>query len=199
MTNKHKILLLKTVIHLTTLLPAIYYYYLAIIDRLGSDPVESIIHFTGIGALNLLVVTLLITPVAKRFKQGWLLNVRRLLGVYAFFYALLHVVNFLFFELQFDFSLFIDEVFDRPYISLGMVAFVIITLLAVTSLNVIRKRMGRSWQTLHNYNYLLVVLVGIHFYWSVKSEIIEPSIYLIILAVLLYQRKDKFKRWISKR
>ncbi|MDG1733360.1 MAG: protein-methionine-sulfoxide reductase heme-binding subunit MsrQ [Thalassotalea sp.] len=196
--KEKRVILLKTIIHLCSFLPACYFYYLAIIDELGSDPVESIIHFTGISALNLLLVTLLISPLAKTFKHAWLLQVRRLLGLYAFFYACLHLLNFLFFELQFDFTLFIDEVIERPYITVGMLAFVIITTLAVTSFNFLRRKMGKSWQVLHNYNYALVSLVCIHFFWSVKSEIIEPSIYFIMLFILLYQRKDKFKRWLKR-
>ncbi|WOH37457.1 protein-methionine-sulfoxide reductase heme-binding subunit MsrQ [Thalassotalea fonticola] len=198
MRNSVKILILKIITHCAALLPAVLMYYFAILDQLGSDPVEEIIHFTGISALNLLLITLLISPVAKYFKQGWLLNVRRLLGLYAFFYACLHMLSFLFFELQFDFSLFIDEIIERPYITVGMCAYAIITMLAFTSWGKIRKVLGKKWQTLHNYNYLLVTLVCIHFYWSVKSEIIEPSLYFVMLFILLYQRKDKFRRWFNK-
>lgn len=195
---KYKIYLLKVMIHLGAFIPLIVIYYLAINDLLSADPVEEVIHFTGIGALNLLLITLSISPLAKMLKLGWLLQVRRLLGLYAFFYAFMHLVNFLFFELQFDFSLFIDEVIERPYITVGMLAFVIITTLAITSFNFLRRKMGKNWQVLHNYNYALVILVCIHFFWSVKSEIIEPSIYFIMLFILLYQRKDKFKRWLKR-
>lgn len=195
---KYKIYLLKVMIHLGAFIPLIVIYYLAINDLLSADPVEEVIHFTGIGALNLLLITLSISPLAKMLKLGWLLQVRRLLGLYAFFYAFIHLVNFLFFELQFDFSLFIDEVIERPYITVGMLAFVIITTLAITSFNFLRRKMGKNWQVLHNYNYALVILVCIHFFWSVKSEIIEPSIYFIMLFILLYQRKDKFKRWLKR-
>lgn len=185
-------------IHLSALLPVIVLYYYAVLDQLGSDPVEEVIHFTGIGALNLLLITLLVSPLAKRFKQGWLINVRRLLGLYAFFYACLHLLNFLFFELQFDFSLFIDEIIERPYITIGMLAFTCLIALAITSVSSLRRKMGKRWQMLHNLNYLLVTLVCIHFYWSVKADITEPVIYFIILFALLYQRKAKFKRWFKK-
>ncbi|TRX57450.1 protein-methionine-sulfoxide reductase heme-binding subunit MsrQ [Thalassomonas sp. M1454] len=198
LSTKYKIWLLKTLIHLGALLPVVVMYYLAINDLLSADPVEDIIHFTGIGALNLLLITLCVSPLARFFKLGFLLQVRRLLGLYAFFYALLHLNNFLFFELQFDFSLFIDEIVDRPYITVGMLAFVFITALAITSLTLLRRKMGKTWQSLHNYNYVLTILVCIHFFWSVKSEIIEPSIYFIMLFVLLYLRKDKFKRWLKR-
>ncbi len=196
--RQNKTILLKTVIHCLCLSICSYMYWMAIGDNLGSDPVKEIIHFTGMSTLNVLLLTLLVSPTAKLLKQPWLMQVRRLLGLYAFFFALLHVLNFLFFELQFDFSLFVDEIIDRPYITLGMAAFVIITLLAITSLNSIKRRMGKSWQTLHNYVYLLVLLVCIHFYWSVKSDITEPVIYFLLLFMLLYHRKTKFKRWLKR-
>jgi len=98
---------------------------------------------------------------------------------------------------QFDFSLFINEVFDRPYITIGMVAILILIPLAVTSVNLIRKRMGRKWQSLHNLSYLVVTLAAIHFYWSVKSEIIEPSIYIGLTIIVLALRKRKLSRLIG--
>lgn len=194
---KQKKLLSKFFIHLACLLPLVYTYNLAIADELGGDPVESIIHFTGIGAFNLLLLTLCVSPVSKWLKSTVLLNNRRLLGLYAFTYAVFHVLNFLFFEVQFDFSLFINEVFDRPYITIGMVAILMLIPLAVTSVNLIRKRMGRKWQSLHNLSYLVVTLVAIHFYWSVKSEIIEPSIYIGLTIIVLALRKRKLSRLIG--
>ncbi|WP_371377602.1 protein-methionine-sulfoxide reductase heme-binding subunit MsrQ [Thalassotalea aquiviva] len=190
--------MLKALIHFSALLPAVIMYYLAILDRLGADPVEQIIHFTGISGLNVLLLTLSVTPLAKTFRQGWLMQVRRLLGLYGFFYACLHILSFLFFELQFDFSLFIDEVIKRPYISIGMLAFILLLALAITSLNPLKRLMGKRWQWLHNFNYLLVALVCIHFYWSVKSAVYQPLLYIAILLGLLWFRKDKFQRWFQR-
>ena len=110
MMQNTKIIVAKVIIHLIALAFLFSYYYLAVSDNLGGDPVESIIHFTGIGALNLLLITLLVSPLAKKFKASWLLQLRRLLGLYAFTYALAHLLNFIFFELQFDFSLLISEI-----------------------------------------------------------------------------------------
>jgi len=173
-------------------------YYLAFTDQLGADPVESIIHFTGIGAFNLLLLSLAITPISKRFKVSLLLKVRRLVGLYSFTYALLHLLNFLVFEVQFDWFLFLSEIIDRPYITVGMAGLLILLTLAVTSISLLKKRMGKHWQKLHNWVYLAVALVGIHFYWSVKSEIIEPSIYLLITFTLLVFRFKKLKKAIKK-
>ena len=189
--------ILKLVIHLACLLPLIYVYYQAYFDGLGADPVEAVIHFTGIGALNIFLMSLVISPTAKFFKLGQLIQVRRVVGLYAFTYAVFHLLNFLFFEVQFDLQLFFDEIFERPYITIGMVGFLILTALAATSLTILRKKMGRKWQILHNYTYLAGSLLVIHFYWSVKSELVEPIIYILIFATLLFFRKDKFIRWFK--
>lgn len=193
LTTSNKVLLLKAVIHLAAFLPLVNLYYLAFLDQLGADPVERVIHFTGIGAFNLLLITLTISPIAKKFKKGYLLQVRRLLGLYAFSYAFVHVLNFLAFDLQFAWSLFLTEVVKRPYITVGMLAFVLLTALAVTSLNALKRKMGRSWQSLHNCSYLIVTLVSVHFYWSVKSELVSPLFYFGLTVILLAFRYKKLK------
>ena len=165
MSQRNQVFFLKVIIHLSALLPLLNAYYLAITDQLGADPVEAIIHFTGIGAFNLLLITLSVSPLIKLTKQGYLLQTRRLLGLYAFLYALCHLVSFLAFEVQFSIGLFISEVIERPYITVGMIAFLLLIALAVTSVNILKRKMGKSWQQLHNFNYLIVILVAIHFYW----------------------------------
>jgi len=194
MSMKVKTNLLKSLIHVASLLPLCLLYLSALNDELGADPVEAVIHFTGIGAFNLLILTLLVTPLAKKLKQGFLMKVRRLLGLYAFTYAVFHVLNFIAFDLQFNLSLLFDEIIERPYISIGMAAILLLSALAITSINQLKRKMGRHWQKLHNTIYLILLLVGVHFYWSVKSEIIEPSIYIVISLVLLSLRWRKFKR-----
>ena len=92
------------------------------------------IHFTGIGAFNLLLISLVLTPLAKKYRQGYLLQTRRLLGLYSFTYALFHLLSFLAFEVQFDFILFLDEIIERPYITVGMAALLILCALALTSM-----------------------------------------------------------------
>lgn len=197
MSNKistaKKVLMLKVIIHLAAFFPLFNLYYLAFNDLLGADPVEQVIHFTGIGAFNLLLVTLTVSPLAKQFKQGYLLKVRRLLGLYAFSYACMHILNFLAFDLQFSWALFFNEIVKRPYITVGMIAFVLVAVLAITSLNRLKRKMGKSWQRLHNFSYLIVILVAIHFYWSVKSELISPLFYFLLTFALLAFRYKKIK------
>ena len=180
--------------HLAALYPLINLYYAAVQDRLGGDPVEAVIHFTGIGALNLLLISLLITPIARRFRVSFLIQFRRMIGLYAFAYALCHMLNFLFFEVQFNLQLFVDEIFERPYITVGMSAFLLLISLAVTSAKTIRQKMRGRWQTLHNFIYLIVLLVVIHFYWSVKSDITGPLTYAALFVILMAFRYKKLRR-----
>ncbi|MEZ9596283.1 protein-methionine-sulfoxide reductase heme-binding subunit MsrQ [Shewanella sp. 10N.261.52.F9] len=191
---------LKCVFHLIGLVPIGYLLLKVMTDNAGGDPVQYIIHFTGIGALNALIATLLISPIAKHFKQGLLLQTRRLVGLYVFAYASLHVLAFFSLDLLFAWSLFFDEVLKRPYILVGAAAYILLASLAVTSLNSIRRKMGRKWQVLHNGIYLIGILAVIHFYWSVKSEIIEPSFYILALVILLGLRfkQGKAKSITSK-
>jgi sulfoxide reductase heme-binding subunit YedZ len=194
---RNRVMLLKIAIHLLAFLPLFVLYFLAFSEQLGADPVEEVIHFTGIGAFNLLLISLLVTPIAKKYRQGYLLQIRRLLGLYSFTYAMFHLLNFLAFEVQFDLALFFDEIIDRPYITVGMAALIILFSLALTSITVLRRKMGTKWQKLHNGVYLAVLLIALHFFWSVKSDIVEPMIYFTMAVFLLILRKDKIKRWFK--
>ncbi|WP_028767184.1 protein-methionine-sulfoxide reductase heme-binding subunit MsrQ [Shewanella fidelis] len=185
---------LKVVFHLIGALPIAYLVLKVMSDNAGGDPVQYIIHYTGIGALNALVATLAISPLAKWSKQGMLLQTRRLVGLYVFAYASLHVLAFFSLDLLFAWSLFFEEVVKRPYILVGATAYLLLTGLAFTSFNSIRRKMGRSWQKLHNAVYLIAVLGVVHFYWSVKSELIEPSIYILLFALLLALRLKLTKK-----
>ena len=188
---------LKGFLHLCFMSPIIYLIAQVLTDNAGGDPVQYIIHFTGMGAINSLIVTLLISPIAKKFKQGLLLQTRRLVGLYVFAYACLHIAAFISLDLLFAWGFLFEEIIKRPYILVGFTGFVIALLLAITSFQVVKRKMGKRWQSLHNWVYVLAVLAPIHFYWSVKSEIIEPSIYIIIIALLLWLRRRQIKVWLS--
>ena len=196
------LVVLKTVIHLAALIPLLYTFYLANSDQLGGDPVEALLHFTGISGFNLLLLSLLVSPLAKRLKQGLLLKVRRLLGLYAFTYALAHFLTYILFELQLNWGLLLSEIIKRPYITVGFSAFLILTALTLTSTQAAQRKLKSTWQKLHNWVYVAVLLVALHFIWSVKSDITEPLIYWAMALVLLSLRKDKLllaiKRWKHK-
>lgn len=179
---------IKSLFHLLALSPMGYLVWAVLVGRAGGEPVEYIIHFTGMGALNSLLAVLLVSPIAKRFKLGLLIQTRRLLGLYVFAYATLHISAFISLDLLFEWTLLASEVVKRPYILVGASGYILLLLLAITSVNRLKRKMGRRWQTLHNGIYLIAILAPIHFYWSVKSEVIEPSIYLILFGVLLLVR-----------
>lgn len=165
--------------------------YLTITDKISGDPVDALLHFSGMGSLNLLILSLVITPLAKTLRASALIKVRRLLGLYAFFYAALHLLTFILFELQLELQLVLTEIVERPFITVGFLAWIILLLLALTSTTAIQRRMGKRWQTLHSWIYIAAPLVVIHFYWSVKSDIIEPLLYAVVLLTLLWLRKDR--------
>lgn len=190
LTAKH-IFWLKALAHSLNLAAFIYLASQTLGGRFGADPVEAITDFTGTAALNLLLVTLVVTPVAKWSKQGQLFKCRRLLGLYCFFWASLHMLTFFWLNLGLDFSLFSSEVVKRPYLALGAICWVILLALSLTSTSKIQRMMGANWQRLHNWVYLVLILAPIHFLWSAKSELVEPSVYLALALLLLVARKNK--------
>ena len=190
---------LKIFIHLSSLATLVWLAYLIENDYLGADPVKEMIHFLGKTSLNLLLLTLLVTPFIKWFKQPLLIRIRRLLGLYSFAWVCLHLLTFVWLELDWHLLLFFDEVIKRPYLSLGAITWIILLLLSITSINSIKRRMKRNWLTLHRFVYWAVLFATIHYYWSVKSGLIEASIYLAVCAFLLLQRKQYFSSLLKRR
>lgn len=192
------ITLIKVIIHLASLSTLVYFYLLIDSGRLGADPVKEMIHFLGKTGLNYLLITLAITPMSKRFKQPLLGRLKRLLGLYTFAWICLHFAVFLWLELNWEVGLLIDEVIKRPYLTLGMLAWFILLLLSITSLTAIRKKMKQTWFTLHRWVYVAVILGVVHYYWSVKSGVIEPTIYFTLCFILLRERSQYFKSVVNK-
>lgn len=158
------------------------------LGRLGVEPVETITHETGDWALRLLLLTLLITPVRRLLGWNALAPFRRTLGLLCFLYASLHFAIYLSFELEWHLTDLPKEIGERPFITLGFLAFVILSALAVTSTRGWIRRLGRSWQQLHRLVYLALVLAVVHFLWLVKADLREPLIYAGIAATLLIWR-----------
>ncbi|WP_093034705.1 sulfite oxidase heme-binding subunit YedZ [Thiocapsa roseopersicina] len=152
---------------------------------LGPNPVEAITHFTGDWTLRLLLVTLAVTPLRRLTGQAWLVRFRRMLGLFAFFYAVLHFTTYLWLDRFFDLGTIAEDVLKRPYITIGFAAFVLMVPLAITSTQGWIRRLGRRWKTLHRAVYAIGVLGVLHYLWLVKADLLEPAIYAIILAVLL--------------
>ncbi|WP_017445184.1 sulfite oxidase heme-binding subunit YedZ [Gayadomonas joobiniege] len=188
------IVVVKTLIHSVCLAWLGIEYYQAITDSGIADPVEQVIHFTGKGALNLVIFTLMLTPLARFFKTNKPILVRRLMGLYAFFYAALHLLSFFAFELAFNFNLLMQELVERPYIWVGAGAFIILFALAVTSFHKAKKLLKKRWQSVHNLIYLGVLLAWLHFFWSRKADLLEPGMYLAVILLLLALRWKKIAR-----
>jgi len=155
---------------------------------LGANPVEELIHRFGIWGLNFLLITLAVTPLRRLTGKGWLLRFRRMLGLFAFFYVLMHFLTYAGLDQHFDLPLIFEDIAERPFITIGFTAFLLLIPLAATSTNAMMKRLGRRWQKLHRLVYLIAILGVVHFYWQVKLDTLEPLIYAAILAVLLGYR-----------
>lgn len=179
---------LKAIIFLLCLLPL----FLLVNSALSGDiidPIEEITNPTGRWALRFLLITLTISPLAKMTKLGYLIRLRRMLGLFVFFYAVLHFSIWLI-DQQFSLMIILEDIVKRSYITLGFLAFLLLIPLAITSTNGWVKRLGgRGWRKLHRLVYLIAILACVHFYWQSKSDMAyEPFVYAIILSVLLAYR-----------
>ncbi len=155
-------------------------------DALGANPIETITHFTGDWTLRFLLITLAVTPLRKLTQWHWLVRLRRMLGLYAFFYAVLHFLTYLVLDQFFDWQAIVLDVLKRPYITVGFSAFVLLIPLAATSTNKMIKRLGgKRWQALHRSVYAIAIFGVAHYWWLVKSDLTEPIIYGTLLALLL--------------
>ncbi len=155
---------------------------------LGANPIEELIHRFGIWGLNFLLITLAVTPLRWLTGWNWLIRFRRMLGLFAFFYVLMHFMTYAGLDQRFDLVVILEDIAERPYITVGFTALVLLIPLAVTSTNGMMKRLGRRWQKLHRLVYLIAILGVWHFFWQVKLDTLEPLIYAIILAALLGYR-----------
>ncbi len=178
--------ILKLVVFILSLLPLAYYGWGAWHDTLGANPIEALTRGMGTWTLNFLLITLAVTPLRK--LTGWhaVLRLRRMLGLFTFFYAVLHLTSYLWFDQFFDWGEIAQDILKRPFITVGMAAFVLLVPLAATSTNAaIRRLGGRRWQTLHRTVYVIGILAVLHYSWLVKADQSQPLLYGGILAVLL--------------
>jgi sulfoxide reductase heme-binding subunit YedZ len=168
---------------------------------LGPNPIDELQDRLGDWALRLLLLTLCITPLSVSLHKPWLVGLRRMLGLFAFFYVCLHFLNWLVLDQWFDTGAIADDIAKRPYITVGFAAFLMLVPLAVTSTNGWMRRLGRRWQKLHRLIYPAAVLGCVHFWWQVKADWREPFVYAAILALLLgwrlrraWQRRTRAER-----
>lgn len=180
-----KLTSLKPVSFLACLVPLTQLLYNGYIGDLGANPIETITRFTGSWALILLLASLSVTPLRRMTGWNQLIKVRRMLGLFAFFYAALHFATYMVLDLFFDISAIAKDILKRPYITVGFTALVLMIPLAVTSTAGMIRRLGKRWQQLHYMVYAIAILGVVHFYWLVKADISRPAQYGAILALLL--------------
>ncbi len=159
-----------------------------ITGSLGANPVEELQDRFGNWALRFVMITLAVSPLRKITGKVWLLRFRRMLGLFAFFYALMHFLNWFVLDQGMLWSAIVEDLVERPFITLGFTALVLLTAMAVTSTNGMRRRMGKRWDRLHYSVYAVGVLGVWHYWWQVKADIAEPLVYAVILTILLGYR-----------
>lgn len=180
---------LKAVLFVVCLLPLVRLVVLGFIDGLGANPIEFITRSTGTWTLIFLLVTLSITPLRRLFNQPGLIRLRRMFGLFAFFYASLHFITYIWLDQFFELPEIAKDIVKRPFITVGFLAFVLLIPLAATSNNAVIKRMGvRRWQRLHRLIYVIGILGVVHYWWLVKKDLTQPIIYASVLAMLLAYR-----------
>jgi sulfoxide reductase heme-binding subunit YedZ len=164
-------------------------------DALTANPIEFITHSTGTWTLVFLLVTLAVTPLRRALGWPWLLRLRRMLGLYAFFYGCLHLVTYVWLDQFFDLASIARDIVKRPFITMGFTAFVLMLPLALTSTRAMVRRLGAArWQRLHRLIYAVCVAGVIHYWWLVKRDVTQPLIYALLLALLFLLRAG---HWIG--
>ena len=186
MSRSRLISIVKVVVFVAALLPLAWLVWKAVHNDLGANPVEFVTHATGDCALIFLLSSLAITPLRKLAKFPELIRFRRMLGLYAFFYASLHLLTFAGLDHHFNWAEIVPDVYKRPFVTAGFTAWLLMVPLALTSTTwSIRKLGGKNWQRLHWLVYLSAIAGVVHYWWLVKKDITDPLIYAVVLAVLL--------------
>ena len=177
---------LKTTLFLLCLVPLLSLVYGLLGDSLGANPIEALSRGLGDWTLRFLLITLLVTPLRRFTGLNWLPRLRRMLGLYTFFYALLHFMSYVWLDQFFDWAAIGKDIVKRPFITVGFASFLLLIPLAATSTNAMIKRLGgQRWRALHRSIYLIAGLAVLHYWWMVKKDITQPAIYAAVLALLL--------------
>ena len=155
---------------------------------LGANPIEALLHGLGRWGLKFLLLTLTITPLRRWTGWNWLIGYRRMLGLFAFFYIVLHFATYAVLDQGLDVGAIFEDIIKRPYITLGMAGLLMLVPLALTSTKGMMRRLGKRWQKLHRLVYVIAIVGVWHFYWQVKLDTLDASIYAFILAFLLGTR-----------
>lgn len=197
--NRKTLVVLKTLVWIVCPAPAAWLAWGAVTNNLGPDPTAKIAFFTGLTTLRLLVITLAITPLRRLWPRlNWLIKFRRLVGLFAFFYATLHMLTYVALYSGFNFGAIGADIAKRRFITMGVAAYVLLVPLALTSTTwAIRKMGGKNWNRLHKLVYAAAVCGVIHYWWQVKTGVITPLAITLVLAVVFLARP--VARWFERR
>ena len=179
---------IKPLIFTLCLLPLVLLFTNFYLDELGANPFEVLTRSTGEWTLRFLLITLTMTPLRLLTGSAWPLRLRRMLGLFTFFYVCVHLSTYIILDHFFDWDEIIKDIVKRPYITIGMLAFVMLLPLALTSTKKMMKRLGKRWKSLHKLVYVIAILGVLHFLLLVKADLREPIIYAFILLILLLVR-----------
>ena len=188
LSNNQVSYLIKPATFFLALVPFAYLVYGAVTDSLGTNPVETMTHETGEWGLRFLLITLAISPVKRLLGLNWLTKLRRMLGLFAFFYACLHFLTYIWLDQFFDFEEILHDIPKRPFITIGFVSFILLIPLAITSTKKMQQRLKMNWKRLHQLIYVIPMLVVVHFIWSLKADYSEPFFYTLVFLVLMTER-----------
>jgi len=176
---------IKTLVFLLALFPLIKLGYAAFIDMLGANPIEKITRTTGYWTLTFLLITLTATPLKRLSGWNWLIRLRRMLGLFAFFYGSMHFLTYLVLDQFFDWDAILKDIVKRPYITVGFPSFVLMIPLAITSTDAMIRRLGgKRWRLLHRLVYLCAIGGVVHYWWLVKKDLTNPITFAVLLALL---------------
>lgn len=187
----------KPLAFLLCLSPLLWIIANALFGDLGANPVETVTHQTGDWALRMLLLTLLLTPLRNWTGSAQFIRFRRMAGLFSYFYASCHFLIWFLADHGLVLSSMLEDVLERPYITIGFSAFLLLTPLAITSNRYMIKKLGRRWKSLHRLVYLIIVLAVAHYLWLVKADYLEPTLYALLAALLLLARTDLFKSRIN--
>ena len=180
--------LVKPSIFFMALIPFIWLLLKVFQNDLGPDPAQALSIETGEWTLRFLLLTLAITPFRQIFRVAEIARLRRMIGLFAFFYASIHFLSWMAFILAFRWLAIAEELVERPYITVGFLAYVILFLLGVTSTNSMVRRLGKNWKRLHKFVYAASILAIVHLWWILRTDVTEAVIYGVLLAILLGYR-----------
>ena len=186
---------IKPLFFIIALIPLAALTHAVITGNAGANPVETVEHETGEWALRFLLLSLCASPITRQFKWLWPIRLRRMIGLFAFFYVCCHLLAYLWFDHAWVWRDIFNEFFDKPFITAGVLCFLVLLPLAITSNRWSVRTLGKRWKALHNWVYFAAMFAVLHYVWLAKGDRIEPVVYLVITCVLLaFRLPESLKR-----